>query len=156
MTKFTKGQIPWNKGVKGSTGTHPNCRKTQFKKGQMAGAAQHNYQPIGAFRFSKDGYLQQKITDNHPVPARRWESVHRLVWERDVGAIPEGHIIVFRPGMKTAVLEEITPEKLECISRKEHARRNHPRSIDPELGRLTQLKGAITRQVNRITKEANK
>lgn len=62
-------------------------------------------------------------------------------------------MVVFKRGMKTSVLEEITLDKLDCISRAENARRNHPRNRDPELGRLIQLKGAITRQVNRINRE---
>lgn len=46
--QFKPGQQPWNKGVPGATGLHPNCRRTQFKKGQMAGAAQHNSCPSAA------------------------------------------------------------------------------------------------------------
>jgi hypothetical protein len=80
--------------------------------------------------------------------------VHRLVWEAAHGPIPKGQSCASSEGMKTAVLEEITADRLECITRAEHAKRNHPRSHDPELGRLVQLKGAITRQVNRITREA--
>jgi hypothetical protein len=53
-SRFTKGQAPWNKGKPGEetgTGTHPNSRRTQFKAdGSLRGAAQHNYQPIGALR----------------------------------------------------------------------------------------------------------
>lgn len=153
-TQFQPGMVPWNKGKQGSTGTHENCRRTQFKKGSMSGAAQHNYQPVGSLRVSKDGYLERKVTDDHPVPARRWVAVHRLVWEAQHGQIPDGHIVRFRDGMRTATLELVTVDRLECISRAENARRNHPRSRDPELGRLIQLKGAISRQVNRIAREA--
>ena len=62
-------------------------------------------------------------------------------------------MVRFRSGMFTAVLEEITLDRLELVSRAEHARRNHPVSRDPEYARLVQLKGAITRQVNRIARE---
>jgi hypothetical protein len=153
-SRFQAGQAAWNKGVKGSTGLHENCRRTQFKKGQMHGAAQHNYVPVGSLRISKDGYLERKQTDDHPVPTRRWEAVHRIVWRAAHGPIPAGHIVCFKPGKKTVVLDEITVDRLECITRAENAHRNHPRNRDPELGRLIQLKGAITRQVNRIAREA--
>jgi hypothetical protein len=156
--RFQPGQAAWNKGRSGEetgTGTHPNSRRTQFKAdGSLRGAAQHNYVPIGSLRISKDGYLERKVTDDHPVPARRWVAVHRLVWEAANGPIPAGHIVSFRPGRKTKVLEEVTVDRLECISRAENARRNHPRNRCPELARLVQLKGAITRQVNRISREA--
>ncbi len=152
---FKPGQAPWNKGVKGSTGLHPNCRATQFKKGEMAGSAQHNYAPIGSMRITKDGILERKVTDDPTLyPARRWVPVARLVWEAAQGPIPRGHIVVFKQGLKTTNPEQITLDRLECITRAENARRNHPRNRHPEYARLVQLKGAITRQVNRISKEA--
>lgn len=153
-TQFQTGAEPWNKGLKGSTGLHENCRRTQFKTGRHASESR-NYAPIGSLRISKDGYLEQKVTDDPALaPARRWTAVHRLVWERAHGSIPRGHIVVFRPGQKTSVFDEVTEDRLECITRAENARRNHPRNKSPELARLVQLKGAITRQVNRINREA--
>lgn len=153
-TQFRPGLQPWNKGVPGSTGLHPNCQRTQFRKGEMSGAAQHNYVPIGSYRINGDGHLEQKMTDDPALaPTRRWTPVYRLVWERENGPIPQGHMVVFRPGMKTAVLELITTDRLECITRAENARRNHPANRSPELAKLVQLKGAITRQVNRIKQQ---
>lgn len=153
-SRFVAGQQSWNKGVTGICGTHPNSRRTQFKKGEMHGAAQHNYVPIGSHRISKDGYLERKVTDDHPVPARRWVAVHRLVWEATHGPVPSGHVICFLPGRRSSDLDAITVDALELVSRAELARRNHPRSHSPELAGLVQLKGAITRQVNRIAREA--
>lgn len=152
-SRFKPGQAAWNKGTKGVVGVQEACRATQFKKGRPPTEAR-NYQPIGSLRISKDGYLERKVTDDHPVPARRWVAVHRLVWEAANGPIPAGHIVRFCEGMKTAALELVTADRLECITRGEHAKRNHPRSHSPELARLVQLKGAITRQVNRISREA--
>lgn len=154
-TRFQKGQTSWNKGVKGITGTHPNSVRTQFKKGQMSGKAQHNYVPIGSHRISKDGYLERKVTDDPAlVPTRRWVAVHRLVWEEANGPIPKGHVVCFRPGRRTAELEQITADALELVHRAELGRRNHPKNRSPEYWQLVQLKGAITRQVNRIAREA--
>lgn len=151
-SQFQPGLIPWNKGVHYVAGGR--SAETRFKKGCMSGAAQHNYVPIGSLRTNAEGYLERKMTDDQALaPARRWVGVHRLVWIQTHGALPPGHIVRFRPGMATAVLEQITVERLECISRAEHARRNHPSSKHPELGRLVQLKGAITRQVRRIARE---
>ena len=153
-TQFKAGHETWNKGVKGVCGTHPNCRRTQFKKGDPI-QDRHNYQPIGSERLSKDGYLERKVTDDPSiVPARRWIGVHRLVWEAANGPIPRGHVVCFLPGRRTAEAEKITLDALELVSRAELARRNHPRSRNPELAKLVQLKGAITRQVNRIAREA--
>ena len=152
--RIKPGDVPWNKGVKGATGVQEGCRATQFKAGRPANEAR-NYVPVGSLRVNADGYLERKLTDDPSIyPARRWVAVHRLVWEAAHGPIPAGHIVVYRPGMKTVVEAEITVGRLECISRAENAHRNHPRNRDPELGRLVQLKGAITRQVNRINREA--
>lgn len=154
MTQFKAGNAAWNKGQPGSTGLHPNCRPTQFKAGRPAHEAR-NYVPIGSYRVNKDGHLEQKLTDDpHLVPARRWIPVYRLVWEAKHGPVPQGHIVVFKSGLKTAELAHITQDRLECITRAQNAQRNHPKNHNPELFKLYQLKGAITRQVNRITSEA--
>lgn len=152
-TSFKKGHIPWNKGINFDPGGR--CAETRFKKGQMSGAAQHNYVPIGTLRISRGGYyLERKMTDDpYLKPTMRWTAIHRLVWQDAHGPIPAGHIVVFRPGMKTVVESEITVDRLECITRAENLRRNGAYR-DPELGKLYQLKGAIARQVNRIRKES--
>lgn len=150
--QFPKGNEPWNKGTAWDSGGRSH--ETRFKAGRPACEAA-NYVPVGSLRVSKDGYLERKLTDDQSLyPARRWVPVHRTVWETAHGQIPAGHIVTYRPGMKTIVETEITADRLECITRAENARRNHPRSKSPELARLVQLKGAITRQVNRITREA--
>lgn len=153
-SQFKPGQKSWNKGIKGATGLHENCRNSQFKKGRPASEAR-NYLPIGTHRICADGYLERKMTDDPAIaPARRWTAVHRLAWEQANGPIPAGHIVRFKAGQKTTALDEITTDRLECITRAEHAKRNHPRNHSPELAKLVQLKGAITRQVNRISREA--
>ncbi len=146
-TQIKPGTTPWNKGTHYVAGGR--SAETRFKPGNHP----HTWRPIGSFRISKGGYLQRKETDTG-YPPRDWVSVHRSVWEAAHGPIPPKHLVVFRPGMRTNVLEEITVDRLECISMAENAQRNHPRSRNPELARLVQLKGAITRQVNRIAKES--
>lgn len=89
---FEKGMVPLNKGKlcpPGKGGRHPNARKTQFKKGSMAGAAAAKYKPIGTERLSKDGYLERKVHDGMPQQSR-WRSVHLIRWEEVNGPLPEG------------------------------------------------------------------
>lgn len=152
-THFKPGQEPWNKGVKGSTGLHDNCRKTQFKPGQKP----HTWVPVGSYRINTTKgipRLEQKTNDKPGPNHVRWIPVTRLVWEQHHGPIPPKHIIVFADSKQaTTVLEEITVDKLICISRKENAARNSMYAKNHELGRLAQIKGAITRQINRITRE---
>lgn len=150
--RFKPGVVPWNKGTHFVAGGR--SATTRFKKGCMSGAAQHNYVPIGSYRFSKDGYLEQKVTDDPALyPARRWKPVARIVWEQHHGPVPAGHMVVFKRGQFSNRLEEITVDRLECISRAENARRNHWNN-NLTLKALVPLKTHITRQVNRIAREA--
>jgi hypothetical protein len=62
--------------------------------------------------------------------------------------------VCFLPDRRTADAAQITLDALELVTRADLARRNHPVTRDPELAKLVQLKGAITRQLNRIAREA--
>ena len=147
--RFAKGMVPWTAGMKGwvAAGTEA----TRFKPGQKPVQTM----PLGSYRLNPDGHLQRKVTELSGSNSKRWRSVAELVWIEANGPLPAGRIVRFRPGMFTAKLEEITLDRVECISRAENARRNSLYNRDPELARLCQLQGAITRQVNRINRENN-
>lgn len=152
-SRFKPGQTPWNKDKPGSTGHHPNTRRTQFKKGEMAGAAQHNYVPIGSLRVTKYGALERKVTDDPNIyPARRWRPVAHLVWEAANGPIPHGHVVRFKPGMHTTVEAEITLDRLECITYAENMRRTSLHRYPKEIMRAIQLRGALNRRINHVEK----
>lgn len=144
-TQFRPGLVPWNKGLKGWRA--PGCERGWFAPGRRP----HTWVPVGSYRINADGILDRKVSDTG-YPPRDWQGVHRLVWIAAHGPIPSGHIVRFLPGRRSTVLEQITLDAIECISRAEHAQRNHPRSKSPELAKLYQLKGAITRQVNRLAR----
>lgn len=146
-TRFQKGLTPWNKGLKGLQ--FEGSKATQFKPG----TAPHNWRPVGSYRVVY-GNLERKVNELSGSNSVRWHPVHRIVWEAAHGPVPTGWICVFKPGRHTAVLEEVTLDRLGLVTRAENLRRNHPRARSPELGRLVQLKGAIARQVNLIEKAA--
>ena len=146
-TAFKKGHQTWNKGKSFNPGGR--SVETRFKKLKHPSQAR-NYKPIGSLRISSKGdYLERKVTDDHPVPARRWVPVHRLVWEEANGPLPEGHIVRFKKGMRANVLEEITIDRLECITRRENMQRNTVHNYPQPIPQLVQLKGALQRQINR-------
>ena len=152
--QFSKGQEAWNKGLKGVVGVQEACRATQFKKGRPPEEAS-NYRPIGSLRVTRDGILERKVTDDQSVvPARRWVAVARLVWEAANGPIPAGHLVRFKRGMATTEADEITVDRLECVSRAEHMRTHTYHQYGPEIAGLVQLRGAISRQINKRAKEA--
>lgn len=153
-TQITPGTVPWNKGLKGVVGVQEACRATQFKKGRPAEESR-NYKPIGSLRITRDGILERKVTDDPSIyPARRWTSVARLVWEKANGPIPAGHLVRFKHGMATVQVDEITVDRIECVSRAEHMRTHTYHQYGPELASVVQLRGAITRQINKRVKEA--
>lgn len=151
-TRFKPGLVPWNKGTNYVAGGRSAL--TQFKPGGRP----HTWVPVGSYRINLSKglpRLEQKMSETPGPNHLRWVPVARLVWERHHGPVPAGHFVVFRETrLATTVLEDITVDKLECITRAQNAQRNHPRNKSPELARLVQLKGAITRQVNRIHREA--
>lgn len=150
--RFKPGHKPWCAGTKGAVGVQEGCRANQFKKGQMAPRNQRMYIPIGGHRVNSSGYLDRKLRDDGP-PQKRFERVHRLVWIEAFGSIPEGHIVVFRDGRHTTVLDEITVDRLECITNAEHLRRRSIHSLPPELAEVARLRGRLTQAINRRTEE---
>ena len=146
-TRFQAGFTPWNKGKPYQAGGL--SVKTQFKPGDKP----RNWKPVGSYRVNGEGYLDKKINDLPGANTVRWHPVHRLVWIEANGTVPDDHIICFKPGMKTNVLEEITIDRLECITRAENAMRHRPYARGEDFGHITMLKAAITRHVNRIIKE---
>jgi len=151
--RFQPGLVPWNKGKPGSTGYHPNTRRTQFKKGEMSGAAQHNYVPIGSLRVTKYGSLERKVTDDPSLyPARRWRPVAHLVWEAEHGPIPSGHVVRFKPGMHTIEEAEITLDRLECITLAENMRRNTLHRYPTEIVDAIRARAVLNRRINRVQK----
>lgn len=150
---FKKGLVPWNTGTKGLAGQHENSRATQFKPGRPADQA-HNYKPVGSLKVNSDGFLVRKMTDDPTiVPVRRWEPVHRLVWEAAHGPIPSTHKVVFKPGMKTTTLEEITLDRLELLTHAELMARNTIHNYPPELAEVMRVRGQLTRAINKRAKE---
>jgi hypothetical protein len=149
-TRFQRGQACWSKGTKGVVGIDARCRGTQFKKGRPANEA-HNYQPIGTEKVDrKRGALLRKITDDPAiVPAQRWRPVHTLVWEAAHGAAPAGHMVRFRDGMKTFVASEITLDRLELVTLRENMLRNTIHNYPQPIPQLVQLRGQLTRKINR-------
>lgn len=148
-TEFKPGLVPWNKGVKGWQAGGRSA-ETRFKPGRKPEESR-NYLPIGSLRITRDGLLERKVTDDQTiVPARRWVTVHRLVWEQEHGPVPTGFIVIFKDGQKTTDPDKITIDRLQLVSRAENMRRNsHYNNYPKEVSRLIQLQGALTRQINK-------
>lgn len=122
-------------------------KETQFKKGTLNGRAKLIAKPIGTERISKDGYLERKINNDLPFQ-RRWRAVHLLVWETKHGKLPAGHCIIFKDGDK----RNLRLSNLKMITRAENCRRNSYHNYPKDIAHLVQLRGAVTRQINKRTR----
>lgn len=102
-TEFKKGMIPWNKGKKGlrfSPGS-------EFKKGHKP----HNTQPIGAIKFTKDGYRMIKVAETKPS-RYGWKLLQRQIYEETNGPIEESEKVIFLDGDKN----NLDPTNLAVVS----------------------------------------
>lgn len=152
--RIKPGAAPPNKGLRRPGWHAGRMRETQFKPGRPAPEAR-NYQPIGTEKIDpKRNAVVRKVTDDPSVfPAQRWQPVAKIVWEATHGAVPTGHIVRFRDGMKTLVSAEITLDRLELVTLAENMRRNSYHNRYPkEIGLAIQLRGQLVRQINKRTR----
>jgi hypothetical protein len=143
VPRFKPGSTPFNKGKKGMNGESP----TRF----TAGRKPQTWQPVGTRVIDKDGNLVEKISDTS-VRRNDWQPVHKLAWVAANGPVPTGHIVVFKPGRKTADPAQITADSVECITRAENMRRNTVHRLPKEIAQTLQLIGVLNRQIRKRTK----
>lgn len=118
--RFRKGVIPPNKGRKGYCS--PGCEVSWFKKGNLP----KNTLPIGSEIVDADGYHKIKVGNPN-----YWIFVHRLIWMKEHGDIPENGMITFLDGDK----DNMDPSNICMITNAENLElhRSKLRSEDPEL-----------------------
>ncbi len=145
--RFPQGHVPANKGLRRPGYSPGRMRETQFKKGQMSGAAQWKWVPIGTEVIDDGGYLKRKVSDDRTKPSRfNWRYVHILLWEETYGPVPPGYALKFIDDDRG----NVTLNNLCLVSRADLARLNvmwnrYPR----ELAEVIQLRGALNRHINR-------
>lgn len=117
--RFKKGHKSWNKGKNPKDYMSPEkyarIARTQFKKGQDP----HNTKWDGAISVRTDTGTGLKYLYIRLAKAE-WELLHRHLWRKHKGEIPEGHIVTFRDGNTM----NVSLENLELISMADNARRN--------------------------------
>ncbi len=111
---FSKGHVPASKGIKG---VH-HSPATEFKKGQLP----HN--------TKSDGTISIRVShrNDHPTPykwirisLRKWEMLHRVVWEKHYGKIPKGYNVIFKNGDTL----DCRLNNLAMVPRAKHLQMNH-------------------------------
>lgn len=125
-------------------------RRTRTGNPVQKGNKPHTWVPIGTERISKDGYLERKVTDDGKGP-RDFEAVHRIIWKEANGPIPDGHVIVFKDTLPKH--ENITIDRLECISRGELAKRNTIHRYPPEVKQAIRTLAKLKRTIKKVSDE---
>lgn len=144
-SQFKAGLVPWNKGAQYQPGGR--SVETRFEVGRKP----QTWKPIGTYQIDADGLLRLKVKDVRDPPKKDWVYAHRQVWEAANGPIPAGYIVRFKDGRKTSDVALIVPDALELITRVENMRRNTYHRYGPEIARTIQLRGALSRQINKRT-----
>jgi hypothetical protein len=143
-SRFPKGHVPANKGLRRPGWAPGRMAETQFKPGTRP----PNWQPVGAERLSKEGYLQRKLTDTG-YPPRDWVPVHHIIWREASRAIPPGFRLIFTNGDKT----DIRLDNLQLISLADNMRRNSVHHLPPAIKEVVNLKRAIVRRITIATRK---
>lgn len=155
-TRFVKGQIPPNKGLRrpGYSVGRGRMQETQFKKGERSGIAAENWKPIGTILTDDEGYLRIKVREyvygkeaSGTGNTKVWPMYNRYLWEQHKGPIPPKHLVVFKDGNRA----NCVIENLELLSMADNARRNCMWAQLPrELAEVIQLNGALKRKLRSI------
>lgn len=136
-TRYQAGGTPWSKGRKGLR----NGSTSWFRPGQRPA----NYMPVGATRMQA-GYQWRKVRDGSWPKA--WQPEHHIVWQQAHGPVPAGHVLCFRDKDRT----NFTLENLELLSKQEWLGRITLHNYPLELVRVMQVRGLLTRAINRRVK----
>lgn len=143
-SRFQKGHVPANKGLRRPGWGPGRMKETQFKKGSISKRWDPEIYCIGALRISSDGYLNIKV--RHGL--RGWDFLNRHVWETERGPIPRG--LVIRP--INGDQDDTRIENLRLMTRKALMRENTIHNLPKPIAHAIQLRGALNRQINRLEK----
>jgi hypothetical protein len=104
---------------------------------------------VGTYRVNGDHFLEFKFSDEPGPYTKRWVPVHRKLWIEANGPVPSGHVVRFKDGLKTTVLEEITLDRIECITLAENLKRNSLYRYPKEIQDAMRARGLLKRAINR-------
>ena len=138
QTKFKKGSIPWNKGLKGYTSRN----STSFEKGNIP----PQYRPVGSERINKEGYIEIKVAD-----PGKWRLKHRVIWEKHNGEIPKNHTVIFADRDKS----NLDIDNLLLVSRSQLLMMNRNNLIKDEI-ELTKVGANIANVLIKVSEVKNK
>lgn len=137
--RFEKGLVPQNKGKRMPDAVRAKVAHTWFKKGQLP----HNTKHEGYISVRRDPTGRQYFWMN--LGGKRYQMLHRYLWERANGPVPAGHRVTFRDGNQgNCVLEN-----LELVTDQEAMRRNSIMNWPPDIRDAMRLIGRLNNTIKR-------
>jgi hypothetical protein len=146
-----KGTAPHNKGKKQTEYMSPEAiekvKRTWFKKGYLPPNTLQDYAITE--RRDSSGRIYKYIRTG----LAKWVPYHRYLWEQKCGKIPKGYNIQFKDGNT----QNCTVDNLYMISQPDQMRNENSYLVryPDEIRQLVQLKGALTRQINKTGKDGS-
>lgn len=131
-TRFKKGCIPHNKGIKMSSKWYEKAKHTFFKKGNVPANIKYD----GHERIQVDGYTSIRVNGKYVYK-------NRYLYEKSGNVIPDGYKVVFKDGDKS----NFDLDNLECISSKEMMSRNTIHMYPKRLKELIILNNKLKRKI---------
>jgi len=144
--RFKKGDTPWNKGRKMSPELYDKCKETMFKKGNVPGNIKHYGKP---YLLTRERNNQTERTWFIRVNNKRLHFLKYLCEINDINL--RGKIPRLKEGFD--INKEPTIDDIIIITKKENMHLNSYQRFPKNLRRLIQIKGALTRQINKNSYE---
>lgn len=133
--RFVKGHAAWNLGKKGFMG--PNI--TSFQPGHMP----RNKRRLWSERITRDGYIEISIPERNPHTGapNRWKLKHVWLWEMKHGAVPKGHVLIFKDGdrLNCDIDNLLLIKRMELLSLNLHNYRGTNSELKPSVLALARL-----------------
>lgn len=136
---FQKGHTPHTKGKRAEEWMSPEglarSAASRFKKGQRPST----WKPLGSERINVDGYIEVKVAEGKP-----WRHKHRLMWEEEHGAVPDGYMVSFIDGNK----QNCALSNLKLVARADAMRQNSVANYPDDVREVIHMRAVLKRHIN--------
>lgn len=137
--RFTKGNIPVNKGVKMTDEQYEKCKTTFFKKGNKPFNIKYDG-AISTRRDKRTGIAYKYIR----ISERNWELLHRYNYKKKYGNIPTNIFLRCIDGDQL----NCDPNNWEPINMSKNMKLNLIHQYPPELQELIKLNNKLKKQID--------
>ena len=142
-SRIQKGSVPANKGKKMDAKTREKVKHTWYKKGNVP--TNTLYDGAITIRNESQNKTNPKMYKYIRLSAGEWEPLHRHIWEKVHGPIPEGFNIVFKDGDSF----NCDIDNLEIIDNAENMQRNSIHNYPEELKETMKLIKKINQKIKK-------